>query len=150
LTEDRGQKAEDRGQQVQIKSADFRLQASDLRPQTAKRFSIGRRPSQRSEGVKMGEYDAVVIGAGNGGLTAAATMAQKGLNILLLERHNIPGGKKPSLDESGRDKKKPGWLNRVIDLCGTPPAGDIRRQHGVNAIFAAGSRSHQAKALFLQ
>ena len=40
----------------------------------------------------MGQYDAVVIGAGNGGLTAAATMAQKGLNVLLLERHNIPGG----------------------------------------------------------
>jgi prolycopene isomerase len=40
----------------------------------------------------MGEYDAVVIGAGNGGLTAAATMAQKGLSVLLLERHNIPGG----------------------------------------------------------
>ena len=40
----------------------------------------------------MGDFDAVVIGAGNGGLTAAATMAQKGLNVLLLERHNIPGG----------------------------------------------------------
>ena len=40
----------------------------------------------------MGAYDAVVIGAGNGGLTAAAAMAQKGLNVLLLERHNIPGG----------------------------------------------------------
>jgi phytoene dehydrogenase-like protein len=40
----------------------------------------------------MGAYDAVVIGAGNGGLTAAATMARKGLNVLLLERHNIPGG----------------------------------------------------------
>lgn len=37
-------------------------------------------------------YDAVVIGAGNGGLTAAAYLAQKGLKILLLERHNIPGG----------------------------------------------------------
>ncbi len=40
----------------------------------------------------MQAYDAVVIGAGNGGLTAAATMARKGLNVLLLERHNIPGG----------------------------------------------------------
>jgi phytoene dehydrogenase-like protein len=40
----------------------------------------------------MQAYDAVVIGAGNGGLTAAATMAQKGLNVLLLERHNSPGG----------------------------------------------------------
>jgi len=40
----------------------------------------------------METYDAVVIGAGNGGLTAAAGLAQKGLNVLLLERHNIPGG----------------------------------------------------------
>jgi phytoene dehydrogenase-like protein len=40
----------------------------------------------------METYDVVVIGAGNGGLTAAVTLAQKGLNVLLLERHNIPGG----------------------------------------------------------
>ena len=40
----------------------------------------------------METYDAVIIGAGNGGLTAAAGLAQKGLNVLLLERHNIPGG----------------------------------------------------------
>ncbi|MDZ7699365.1 MAG: NAD(P)/FAD-dependent oxidoreductase [Deltaproteobacteria bacterium] len=40
----------------------------------------------------MDGYDAIVIGAGNGGLTASAAMAQKGLKVLLLERHNIPGG----------------------------------------------------------
>ncbi len=40
----------------------------------------------------MGQYDVVVIGAGNGGLTASATLAKQGLNCLLLERHNIPGG----------------------------------------------------------
>jgi prolycopene isomerase len=40
----------------------------------------------------MQAYDAVVIGAGNGGLTAAATLARKGLNVMLLERHNIAGG----------------------------------------------------------
>jgi phytoene dehydrogenase-like protein len=40
----------------------------------------------------MESYDVVVIGAGNGGLTASVTMAQKGLKVLLLERHNIPGG----------------------------------------------------------
>ena len=40
----------------------------------------------------MERYDAVVIGAGNGGLTAAATLAKRGINVLLLERHNIPGG----------------------------------------------------------
>jgi phytoene dehydrogenase-like protein len=40
----------------------------------------------------MEECDVVVIGAGNGGLTASAGLAQKGLKVLLLERHNIPGG----------------------------------------------------------
>jgi prolycopene isomerase len=40
----------------------------------------------------MQTYDVVVIGAGNGGLAAAAKLAQEGVNVLLLERHNIPGG----------------------------------------------------------
>ncbi len=40
----------------------------------------------------MNDYDVVVIGAGNGGLTAALTLAGKGAKVLLLERHNIPGG----------------------------------------------------------
>ena len=40
----------------------------------------------------MADYDAIVIGAGNGGLTAAAGLARKGAKVLLLERHNIPGG----------------------------------------------------------
>jgi prolycopene isomerase len=40
----------------------------------------------------MQTYDVVVIGAGNAGLTAAATLTQKGMKVLLLERHNIPGG----------------------------------------------------------
>jgi len=38
------------------------------------------------------DYDAVVIGAGCGGLTSAVTMAQNGLKVLLLEKHNVPGG----------------------------------------------------------
>ena len=40
----------------------------------------------------MKTYDVIVIGAGNGGLAAAATCAKAGLSTLLLERHNIPGG----------------------------------------------------------
>jgi prolycopene isomerase len=40
----------------------------------------------------MTDCDAVVIGAGNGGLTAALTLAGQGVKTLLLERHNIPGG----------------------------------------------------------
>lgn len=40
----------------------------------------------------MSDFDAVVIGAGNAGLTAATTLQRAGLHTLLVERHNIPGG----------------------------------------------------------
>ncbi len=40
----------------------------------------------------MNDYDVVVIGAGNGGLTSALALARKGCKVLLLERHNVPGG----------------------------------------------------------
>lgn len=40
----------------------------------------------------MQDYDAIVIGAGNAGLTAATTLQQGGARTLLLERHNVPGG----------------------------------------------------------
>ena len=37
-------------------------------------------------------YNAVVIGAGNGGISAALALAQAGLKPLVIERHNLPGG----------------------------------------------------------
>lgn len=40
----------------------------------------------------MRDVDAVVIGAGNAGLTAAAALQRGGARTLLLERHNVPGG----------------------------------------------------------
>ena len=40
----------------------------------------------------MTDFDAIVIGAGNAGLTAATTLQRNGARTLLLERHNIPGG----------------------------------------------------------
>lgn len=40
----------------------------------------------------MTDYQAIVIGAGNGGLAASLTLAKSGVKTLLLERHNIPGG----------------------------------------------------------
>ena len=40
----------------------------------------------------MKDYDVVVIGAGLGGLSAASSMAKAGKKVLLLEKHNVPGG----------------------------------------------------------
>jgi electron transfer flavoprotein-quinone oxidoreductase len=41
----------------------------------------------------MKAYDAIVVGAGPAGTTAALRMAQKGLKVLLLERADVPGAK---------------------------------------------------------
>jgi phytoene dehydrogenase-like protein len=37
-------------------------------------------------------YDAIVIGAGMGGLVAGAILARKGLKVLLLEKEKQAGG----------------------------------------------------------
>ena len=38
------------------------------------------------------DYDVIVVGSGIGGLTAAALLAKAGKSVLLLERHDRPGG----------------------------------------------------------
>ena len=38
------------------------------------------------------EYDVLVVGAGIGGLTSAALLAKRGLKVLVVEQHYIPGG----------------------------------------------------------
>ena len=40
----------------------------------------------------MDRYDAIVVGAGNSGLTAALELRNKGLKTLIIERNNYPGG----------------------------------------------------------
>lgn len=37
-------------------------------------------------------YDIIVVGAGNGGLVAACKAAKEGKKVLLVEKHNLPGG----------------------------------------------------------
>lgn len=41
---------------------------------------------------KKGEYDAIIIGAGMGGLASAVYLGQLGYSVLVVESHNRPGG----------------------------------------------------------
>jgi phytoene dehydrogenase-like protein/ferredoxin-NADP reductase len=40
----------------------------------------------------MKDFDVIVVGAGLGGLSAATFLSQAGRQVLLLEKHNVPGG----------------------------------------------------------
>ena len=46
-------------------------------------------------------YDAIIIGSGAGGLTAAVALAQAGKKLLVLEQHDRPGGWTHSFTLSG-------------------------------------------------
>lgn len=79
-------------------------------------------------------YDVIVVGAGNGGLVAAANTAKEGLSTLLLEKHNIPGGCatsfkrgrfefEPSLHElcSVGTAERPDKVYKLFDELGAKP-----------------------------
>lgn len=69
-------------------------------------------------------YDAIVIGAGNGGLAATAQLAKNGVKVLLLEQHNLPGGFATSFVR-GRFEFETSL--HQLDSYGAEPKGGIRR-----------------------
>lgn len=72
----------------------------------------------------MKKYDAVVIGAGNGGLTAAIRLLQGGAKVLLVEKHNIPGGFATSF-RRGRFEFEAS-LHELNDFGSPENPGDVR------------------------
>src|SRR5699024_8226009 len=48
-----------------------------------------------------GPYDAIVIGSGIGGLTAAACLSKMGKKVVVLEQHYTAGGFTHSYDRNG-------------------------------------------------
>ena len=75
----------------------------------------------------MNQYDVIVVGAGNGGLVAAAMTAKAGYRTLLLEKHNIPGGCATSFVR-GRFEFEPS----LHELCSEATRDD---QSSVTSIF---------------
>ncbi len=47
------------------------------------------------------DLDAIVIGSGIGGMTAAVTMAKAGKRVLVLEQHDVAGGCCHTFTEKG-------------------------------------------------
>lgn len=69
-------------------------------------------------------YDAVVIGAGNGGLTAAVRVLQGGKTCLVVEKHNLPGGFATSFVR-GRFEFEAS-LHELCDFGDAEDPGDVR------------------------
>ncbi|HNM36915.1 MAG TPA: NAD(P)/FAD-dependent oxidoreductase [Anaerolineales bacterium] len=76
----------------------------------------------------MASYDAIIIGSGAGGLTAAVALAQAGKKVLVLEQHDRPGGWTHSFTLEGYrfspgvhyigDLQEGGGLRRIYDGVG--------------------------------
>ncbi len=60
-----------------------------------------------------GDYPAVVIGAGLGGLVCGAYLAKQGVPVTVVEQHSIPGGYATSFERAG------GKFNFEVSLHGT-------------------------------
>src|SRR5262247_2835849 len=80
---------------------------------------------------ELDRHHAIVIGAGIGGLTAAALLARRGCKVLVLEAHDRPGGCCSSWLRRARGPD--GIVRRFVfdagvqDISGLGPRGPVRR-----------------------
>lgn len=78
-------------------------------------------------------YDVIVIGAGNAGLSAAATVANQGLKTLVIERNSYPGGCATSF-RRGRFEFEVS-LHELANIGTTEHPGSVRKmfeEFGIN------------------
>lgn len=71
------------------------------------------------------KYDVIVIGAGNGGLSAAAYLTKEGKKVLILEKNNLPGGCATSF-RRGRFEFE-ATLHEMCQMGSRENAGAVRR-----------------------
>jgi phytoene dehydrogenase-like protein len=68
------------------------------------------------------EYDVAIVGSGIGGLSCGALLAKRGLKVLVLEQHYLPGGYCTSFPRRGHSTFDAG----VHDISGLGPKGPVR------------------------
>ena len=68
------------------------------------------------------KYDAIVIGAGIGGLSCAAFLAKSGMKVKVFERHSIPGGYCTSFNRKGFN-----FSAAVLYTSGCGPGGPVTK-----------------------
>ena len=81
------------------------------------------------------EYEVVVIGAGVGGLTAAAVLAKRGVNVCLLERQSYAGGCAANVEHASYEFEPTHGL-----YCGWEPDGVFERLFAALAVPAPRAR----------
>ena len=74
-------------------------------------------------------HDVIVVGAGIGGLTAAALLADRGARVLVIEQHYLPGGfctSWPRIVRRGDERLRYVFDAGVHDVSGLGPRGPVR------------------------
>lgn len=92
----------------------------------------------------MRDYDAVIIGAGAGGLTAAACLVNVGKSVLVIDDHDRIGGRATSYEVDGFiinagavALKMGGTLEQIFEATGVPY--DVREPHP-RTVFRVGGK----------
>lgn len=56
-------------------------------------------PTKRARALDEDGYNAIIIGAGLGGLSCATLLASKGFRPLVIDKRNVPGGTPPRFND---------------------------------------------------